>query len=82
LRSAQAALEQAKAQVGSNPAPAIRTAVNVALAAYNTAEKSYQTYHQLALSGANPDATGLQRDVAAVIANVAALAARIKGATK
>lgn len=82
LLSAQAAIEQAKMQAGPTPSPAIKTALNTTIAAYNVAEASYKTYHSLAASGGTPDATQLQQQVAMVISDIAALVTQIKGVVK
>jgi hypothetical protein len=70
LLVAQAALEQAKAEVKTRDEA---LAVNKVIAAYNTAEASFRVYHHAATSGGNPSTVELAAQLAGVVADVAAL---------
>lgn len=50
LSASQATLDSLKA----SDVPAIKTALNDAILAYNTAEAAYQVYHAAAVAGQNP----------------------------
>lgn len=74
LRTAQAAIEQARTQVGTNPT--LKTAVNKAIASYNAAEDAYVAYHKAAVLGAVPDTATLSQLLATLVGDIQA----IKGA--
>jgi len=73
LSTAKGAIDQAKAELTANAfsgtvATNVKTAINVAVSTYNTADITYQAYHQAALAGT---ATATQQTaVTAALANL------------
>lgn len=74
LLTVQASLEEAKAQFGADPRA--KDSLNRAIVAYNGAQDAYKTYHQLAAAGNTPpDASTLQAQIAALVADIALIQA-------
>lgn len=78
LNSAQAAIEQAKTQLGSTPAA--KGALNKVIASYNATMDAYVAYHKAAVAGGVPDQASLQAELTALITDVAALKTQFGGA--
>lgn len=71
LRTAQAAIEQARTQVGTNAV--LKAAVNKAIASYNAAEDAYVAYHKAAVAGTVPDTATLSQLLATLVGDVQAI---------
>ncbi len=69
MTTAQAAIEQAKKDIASFPAA--KDALNRVIAAYNTAEAAYQTYH--ASVNPSPDPVALKAQVSQLMADIGSL---------
>ncbi len=78
LAASQATLNSLKA---SN-VPEIKTALNDAILAYNTAEAVYQTYHAAAEAGQNPSTAPVSAAVANLQTKITAVQTAATGATK
>lgn len=79
LIAVQASIESAKLQLTVTSPQTSKDLLNGIIAAYNIAMNSYKAYHAALAAGGTPDSTVLQAQITAVIGDVAAFVAQIKG---
>ncbi len=71
MHTAQAAIEQAKADIAKFPQA--KDTLNKVIASYNVVESAYQTYHATAAKGGSVDWTMLQSQVSVLLADIGKL---------